>query len=384
MPQIHANRAIVGVLIAFLVVPVNAQEITLTVRIRPDAKLATLEAIAEASKAEQEIAQGYVSAADWIRDEYGSSQRKIRALAFAYNHGIDAANWSDPNGVEVTAPAAPRWRFGLELPAIAAGRLRDQVFMTMGNNGPKTQAAIEAANPNLKGKWDLPVSGTIVYPYTAPYVTFELKPNVDPEALLRTLKSDPATLSAEIGPRNQLIPSITHLAVDPGTDCGIATGTTDWPYGRDLNRLLPRTGSPTIVAILDSGVAPNDNRFHFWSRPRSVAGDRGAGSSVFCDSDPVGCNFLTRSGFPADDITKDGLRSHGTHVAGLASGRLLPVEMVTSINNQLQLMILKIADANGYVDTGLVYEAIQYAALNGASVVNLSLAGPPPPRSTTQ
>lgn len=378
MRHILLNHPIAaGISIALLSAMASAQELTLTVRIRPDAKLETLKAIAEAATAGRLLVQGYDSAADWLQDQYGSSQQTIRALAFTYNSRMGAAKWSDPNGVVVTVPAAPHWQFRAALPAIARSRLRDQALLTMGNNGPKTKEAIEALNPGLKGKWNVPVSDTIVYPYTAPYVSFRLNPGVDSATLLATLKSDPATLSAEIGPRNKLIPSITHLTADPGARCGVATGTTDWPYGRDLNRLLPRAGSPIIVAILDSGVAPNDNRFHFWSHLRSTAGDRGAGSAVFCDSDPVGCNFLTREGFPVDDITKEGLRSHGTHVAGLASGRLLPVEMVSAINNQIQLMILKVADSDGYIDTGLVYEAIQYAAINGASVVNLSLAGPP-------
>jgi subtilisin family serine protease len=165
------------------------------------------------------------------------------------------------------------------------------------------------------------------------------------------------------------------LAADPKGGCGTSPVDPVLPYRAQLGQALKGGGFPTIIAIVDSGVAPNDNRFVFWKKPRSSAADRG--SAVFCDSDPIGCNFLTRSGFPGDDLVVLGMRSHGTHVAGLASGRLLPPELVSAIDGRVKLMILKVADAAGNVDSGLVYDAIAYAALNGASVVNLSIAGPP-------
>jgi subtilisin family serine protease len=78
--------------------------------------------------------------------------------------------------------------------------------------------------------------------------------------------------------------------------------------------------------------------------------------------------------FPTDDCEVPEEYNHGTHIAGLASGRLY--SKVGELNSRIELMILKVADSKGKIDPGNVANAIYYAYPRSANVFNLSLTGP--------
>ena len=63
------------------------------------------------------------------------------------------------------------------------------------------------------------------------------------------------------------------------------------------------------------------------------------------------------------------LSGHGTHVAGIigANGEL------KGVAPGAQLMVLKAVDRNGYADPANIIEAIRYAAIHGADIINISL-----------
>ncbi|MFZ7104766.1 MAG: S8 family serine peptidase [Peptococcaceae bacterium] len=63
------------------------------------------------------------------------------------------------------------------------------------------------------------------------------------------------------------------------------------------------------------------------------------------------------------------ISGHGTHVAGIiaANGRL------TGVAPGAQLMVLKAVDRDGYANPKNIIEAIRYAALHGADIINISL-----------
>jgi hypothetical protein len=246
----------------------------------------------------------------------------------------------------------------------------------MGDNGAKTSAAIRSRNPGLPLTSTPPVGTEAKYPYVINDVTYKLRVGVDAAKLMTALKHDPAVLLVEVGRRPRLVPAWQPLGENTTAPLWVQPGP-GWPFTTLEASDIPEKQNLVTIAIVDSGIAQDDDRFQFWRRPKPSRMDRGTGATVFCDSVSVGCNLLTRTGFPADDITAPRVQSHGTHVAGLASGRLAPDTLRRQIDDRVRLMILKVAGEDGSIDTGLVYDAILYAALNAAPIVNLSLSGGP-------
>lgn len=82
-------------------------------------------------------------------------------------------------------------------------------------------------------------------------------------------------------------------------------------------------------------------------------------SLVVVDIDPRGGYIQV-----ANDIS-----GHGTHVAGIiaANGK------VKGVAPGVQLMVLKAVDRDGYADPSNIVEAIRYAALHDADIINISL-----------
>ena len=129
-------------------------------------------------------------------------------------------------------------------------------------------------------------------------------------------------------------------------------------------------------------------------RLRRPPGPRRPGPNIWTNFDETPGNGVDddHNGFVDDvhgiDLTskqrgqnlRDG-NGHGTHVAGIvaaaANGR-----GVVGVAPQAKLMIVKVLDDNAAGTTGAVAEGIRYAAANGARVINLSLGGDAPDRSS--
>jgi len=129
------------------------------------------------------------------------------------------------------------------------------------------------------------------------------------------------------------------------------------------------TGSPVIVAVVDTGVRPD----HPDLQGLFVAG------YDFLDND----NDPTDPGCSADP----GDWSHGTHVAGTIAALTGNGEGVAGVAwggaSAVRIMPLRVlGEVSGECGVGYlsdVASAIEYAAQNGARIVNLSLGGPDHP-----
>ena len=132
---------------------------------------------------------------------------------------------------------------------------------------------------------------------------------------------------------------------------------------------LAARAAPVTIALLDSGLdfrhpgfrrnvwenkRPNDDRFHK------------------IRDDVHGFDFASRLGLPQDSLDD----SHGTHVAGIASARVLgawaPVLGSSAIDDHLKLMILRVADNDNNVLLSSILEAISYAVSHNARIVSCS------------
>jgi subtilisin family serine protease len=139
-----------------------------------------------------------------------------------------------------------------------------------------------------------------------------------------------------------------------GLTIPLASGPVTPTAGADINAPAAwdiSTGSANIVlAVLDTGIATSNPEF--------------AGRLV------TGANFVT-SGDPLDDSVS----GHGTAVASIAAATGGDGQLMAGIDWNCKIMPVKVIDAQGYALYSNIISGLTYAAGQGASVINLSLAG---------
>jgi len=125
-------------------------------------------------------------------------------------------------------------------------------------------------------------------------------------------------------------------------------GLTDAVYGVQAADSwdYTRGSSDIVVAVIDTGVD-------------------GSHEDLAANLVP-GYDFVNDDGDPDDD------NGHGTHVAGIIAAAADNGKGIAGTAPNVKIMPLKAADAGGSFTTASIVSAIQYAADNGARVVNMS------------
>lgn len=132
-------------------------------------------------------------------------------------------------------------------------------------------------------------------------------------------------------------------------------------------------GSPkVVVAVIDTGIDVDhpDLVDAHWVNLNEIP-DNGIdddGNGVI--DDIHGANFLPN---PADGLVEDN-HGHGTHVAGLVGAKNTG-EGVSGVAPNVQIMTIKAGQSTGSLSSVDIAEAIIYAAMNGADVINMSFGG---------
>ena len=132
-------------------------------------------------------------------------------------------------------------------------------------------------------------------------------------------------------------------------------------------------GSPSIVvAVIDTGIDVDhpDLIDAHWVNTNEIAGNGIDDDGNGIIDDIHGANFLPS---PADGIVEDN-HGHGTHVAGLV-GAKNNGSGIAGVAPNVQIMTLKAGQSTGSLSSVDVAEAIMYAAVNGADVINMSFGG---------
>jgi len=182
---------------------------------------------------------------------------------------------------------------------------------------------------------------------------------------------------------------LVNAAAAVAKAAGVATfpdvpdlGGDEW--GRDLIK-APEvwakglTGDGIVVAVIDSGIdyTHPDLIGNIWSNVGETgvdaAGRNKASNGVDDDGngfvdDFRGWDFVNNDNDPMDD------NSHGTHISGLVAAKRDGVG-ITGTAPTSKIMPLKILDRTGVGKIRDEINAINYAAANGARVINVSLGG---------
>jgi serine protease len=114
-------------------------------------------------------------------------------------------------------------------------------------------------------------------------------------------------------------------------------------------------GRGVTVAVLDTGVAyENHGRFRR-------------------DPDLYASRFVKPYDFVDGDRHPDDENNHGTHVTGTIAQKTNNDLGVTGLAYGVDIMPVRVLDAHGEGDAGVIARAIRYAARSGADVINMSL-----------
>ncbi|MBR7176664.1 MAG: S8 family serine peptidase, partial [Clostridia bacterium] len=135
---------------------------------------------------------------------------------------------------------------------------------------------------------------------------------------------------------------------------------------------VPAGGVPdVIVAVIDTGVDYNheDLRNNIWTNPGEIPNNGIDDDGNGYIDDIRGWDCAGNDNDPMDD------NGHGTHVAGIVAAENNKVGTVGVAYN-CKIMVLKASNAAGVFTQSDIAKAINYAYMNGASVINMSFGGP--------
>lgn len=145
-------------------------------------------------------------------------------------------------------------------------------------------------------------------------------------------------------------------------------------------QLIPTSTKEIVVAVIDAGVDDShpDLKDAMWTNPGEIPSDGIDNDRNGYIDDIHGWNFVDRSADTRpEEITgqPEEAWSHGTFVSSLIAARSIDHPGMLGVNQDARIMALEALDGDGYGGIPAVLDAMRYAINNGASVINLSLAG---------
>ncbi len=142
-----------------------------------------------------------------------------------------------------------------------------------------------------------------------------------------------------------------------------------WDYMNKHDK-NPGGSADVVIAVIDTGVDYNhlDLRNNIWVNSAEIPGNGIDDDGNGYVDDINGWNCVGDNNNPMDD------NGHGTHVAGIIAAENNEIGGV-GIAYNCKIMVLKAGNSSGYFNNSDIAEAVQYAYMNGASVINMSFGG---------
>lgn len=132
------------------------------------------------------------------------------------------------------------------------------------------------------------------------------------------------------------------------------------------------TDKRPVIAILDTGVdiTHPDLDDNIWTNEREANGAEGADDDANGYKDDLhGWDFVNQTSRIGD------WNGHGTHVAGIAAAEGKNGQGITGANPDALIMPVTVMQSDGTGDIATIIKGIDYAAANGADVINMSFGG---------
>ena len=132
------------------------------------------------------------------------------------------------------------------------------------------------------------------------------------------------------------------------------------------------TDKRPVIAILDTGVdiTHPDLDDNIWTNEREANGAEGADDDANGYKDDLhGWDFVNQTSRIGD------WNGHGTHVAGIAAAEGKNDQGITGANPDALIMPVTVMQNDGTGDIATIIKGIDYAAANGADVINMSFGG---------
>lgn len=373
-------------------------DLVLTLRLLPKVKPETIELLNQVTVPRSVRLAENESAIRVLGGIYGAFFPRIETMLKALNPFLkpqDINTFVAASAMEIKLPAGAEYYYDVIKPSAAKSDLKEQARLETGSDAQDIVSQIRQKTGKFKNffkkyceehsctrtqRVKFASQNAIAFPYVSRYVSFAIKPEAKEQVseILSALEKDEGVLDAEVHVPSRLISHVSGM--DAAPPCDVEPTAPEWfitSIGFDRLPLeVLRGQNEVIIAIMDSGIDRNDKRFSLWQNlPEAIGVPKRDDDRNGYFDDTFGCDFISQSDFPVDDQRSSEYRSHGTHVAGLASGRFLSEPLAQAVSQRVRAMILKIAKHDGDVDNGAVNDAIVYSQNKNASVVNMSFEG---------
>lgn len=305
----------------------------------------------------------------------GSTVGSHKNLA-SFSQGCETSGSYKVAASKSTQVTIKKWNFNIASPEDVVVSSKTQTSVPLGakvsiaidNQCMSQNAAGELekvllSNSELQKKWNrnLPRS----------YITFQLDKTWDLEDLKSVVETAECILTFEEAKTLKLasFPSDSSVGMQPFWQ--------KLSYPQVFDSLFNTITEDVTVAVIDSGIDLDhqDLSTAIWTNTGEIPGngldDDGNGYA----DDIHGYHFVNNDGDPDPDSQFSVYNLHGTAVAGLIGAVENGVGVIGVMPSHVKLMSLNVFGESASSEVEDVAEAIEYAVANGASVINLSLAG---------
>ena len=203
----------------------------------------------------------------------------------------------------------------------------------------------------------------------------KLPGNLKVEEAVQIYRNDP---NVEFAEPNYIVKT-SSIPNDPGYSLqwGLNnTGQTGGISGADIHAQtawdVTKGSDNIIIAVVDTGVAYDhpDLDGNVWVNTAELNGSAGVDDDQNGYIDDIhGWDFINNNGYPVD------YDQHGTHVAGIIAAKGNNGTGISGVMWSARIMPLRFLGVSGSGDVAKAAEAIEYAADNGARIINASWGG---------